>query len=114
MFTEEQTKKLEKDLLPYNGFLAFTSDAIIDQDVSRYPIFVLHVQGINVGIPLDIDHLQGDWSVNASSLEEFVTKQLIESSKVDAFTAVYKDPKRFLCLFVVDDSAATFVFIPRK
>ncbi|MFT5166102.1 MAG: hypothetical protein ACI8P3_001333 [Saprospiraceae bacterium] len=114
MFTEEQTKKLEKELQAYNGFLSFTSDAILDQDVSRYPIFILHLQGINVGIPLDTDHIQGNWLVNASSLEEFVTKQLIESSKVDAFTAVYKDPKHFLCLFVVDSGSATFVFIPRK
>ena len=99
MITEEEHKKLEKEIQPYNGFLSFTADAILDQDVSQYPIFVLHVQGINVGIPLDTDHIQGNWLVNASSLEEFVTKQLIESSKVDAFKAVYKDPK-ILFMFI--------------
>ena len=114
MITEEQHKKLEKEIQPYNAFLSFTSDTILNQDVSQYPIFVLHIQGINVGIPLDTDHIRGNWLVNASSLEEFVTKQLIESSKVDAFKAVYKDPKAFLCLFIVDKSGATFVFIPRN
>ena len=53
------------------------------------------------------------WSVNASSLEEFVTKQLVLADKVDDFKSVYKDPTAFLCLFIVDKSGATFVFIPR-
>lgn len=114
MFTEEKTRQLAKELYPYNGLLSTTSDAILDQDVSRYPIFVLHREGINAGIPLDTDHIVGQWLVNASSLEEFVTKQLIDPSKLDAFKKVYKDPKRFTCLFVVDVETATFVFIPRK
>ncbi len=114
MIKEKQHEALKKDLRAYTGFLSVTSDAILDQDVSQYPIFVLHSQGINVGIPLDTDHIQGNWLINASSLEEFVTKQLIESSKVDAFTSIYKDPKHFLCLFVVNTDGATFVFIPRN
>ncbi len=113
MITEEKYKTLEQELTAYKPFLAKTSDAILDQDVSQYPIFVIHRQGIQVGIPLDTEQIRGDWLVNASSLEEFVTKQLIEADKVDAFKSVYKDPKNFLCLFVVVDQGATFVFIPR-
>jgi len=113
MITESQQQQLEKDLKHYQGFLSYTSDTIIDQDVSEYPIFVIHRQGINVGIPLNTDHLEGSWVVNASSLEEFATKQLIEPTKVDAFKSVYKSPKDFLNLFVVDGDNANFVFIPR-
>jgi len=113
MTTEEQHKKLEYELSPYKSFLSKTSDAVLDQDVSQYPIFVVHQQGINVGIPLETDHIEGDWLVNASSLEEFATKQLIESSRIDDFKAVYKNPKSFLCLFVVVEGSANFIFIPR-
>ncbi len=114
MITEKKQKDLEKELIPYKPLLSKTADIILDQDVSAYPIFVLHHQGINVGIPLDFDPSIGNWLVNASSLEEFMTKQLVESSKVDNFKAIYKDPKSFLCLFLATKSGATFVFIPRN
>lgn len=114
MTTEEQHRKLEEALTAYKPFLANTSDAILDQDVSQYPIFIIHRQGINAGIPLDTGHLPGHLLVNASSLEEFVTKQLIQPSRVDDFKRVYKDPKAFLSLFVVEEEHANFVFIPRN
>ncbi len=114
MTTEEQHKLLEEEMKLYKPFLAYTADAILDQDVSQYPIFIVHKQGINVGIPLETDHIKGQKLINASSLEEFVTKQLVETSRVDDFKAIYKDPKDNLCLFVVEDGGASFVFIPRK
>ncbi|NJL74411.1 MAG: hypothetical protein HC892_04550 [Saprospiraceae bacterium] len=57
--------------------------------------------------------MQGNWSINISSLEEFVVKQLIEVHKIDDFRRVYKDPKHHLCFFVLSELGATFNFIPR-
>lgn len=114
MTTEERHKQLEREIEIYKPFLAYTADAILDQDVSEYPIFVLHKQGINVGIPLDTEHIKGNKLINASSLEEFVTKRLVEASKVDDFKTIYKDPKAYLCLFVVEDEGASFIFTLRK
>ncbi len=110
---EQQLLSLEEELKPYKSLLGNASDTIIENEVSSYPIFVLYKQLINIGIPLNTDAISGGWSVSASSLEEFVTKQLIEMEKVDDFKAIYKDPTAFLCLFVIEKSGATFVFIPR-
>ena len=110
---EKELTSLEKELKPYKSLLGNASDTIIENEVSSYPIFVLHRQLINIGVPLNTDAITGGWSVSASTLEEFATKQLIESEKIDGFKAVYKDPTAFLCLFVIEKSGATFVFIPR-
>ena len=74
---------------------------------------MLHLEAVEVGIPLNTDNIEGRWKVNASTLEEFVAKQIVLPEKVDNFKSVYKDPAKFLCLFVTDKSGATFVFIPR-
>ena len=113
MQKEQKLKVFEEELKPYKKLLGSVADTIMEQDVSRYPIFVLSREVIEVGIQLDTAHIIGSWSVNASSLEEFTAKQLVLADKVDDFKSVYKDPTAFLCLFVVDKSGATFVFIPR-
>lgn len=113
MITAEESEKLEGELLPYKGLMGKAADVVMDQEVSNYPIFVVHQEELNIGVPLDTSQLYGKWQVHVSSLEEFATKQLIESSKIDGFRAVYKDPKTYLCLFLVQEGAATFVFIPR-
>ena len=89
------------------------ADRILDQDVSKYPIFVVHQHIVEVGIPLFEEDKPGKWFINASSLEEFVSKQLIEENKLDSFRTVYKDPNKYLCLFVLSELGANFIFLPR-
>ena len=113
MQKEEKLKSLEVELKSYKQLLGSVADTIMEQDVSKYPVFVLYRDAIEIGIPLNTDEIEGSWSVSASSLEEFVAKQLVLSDKVDEFKSVYKDPTVFLCLFVVDKNGANFVFIPR-
>jgi len=55
-----------------------------------------------------------DWLINASTLEEFVTKQIILNEKVSDFKKIYKSPDQHLCLFLIEKSGATFVFLPRS
>ncbi len=108
-------KQLEEEIAPYKSIMSKASDAIMEQDVSSYPIFVVHQQTIEMGIALvNNDDKLGKWSVSASTLEEFVTKQLIQMEKVDNFKEVYKDPENNLCLFILSDLGATFAFIPRN
>lgn len=107
-------QSLESEITPYVKMMGQASDSIRNQDISKYPIFVLHKTQLPFGLPLvDREKLGGKWSVHASTLEEFATKQLIQESKVDDFRSVYKDPKLYLCLFVIQGDAAKFIFIPR-
>jgi hypothetical protein len=115
MKTGEKFDQLEKELLPYKGALIEASDSIISQGVSEYPILVVHQQTVEIGVPLiRREKVEGNWSVNASSLEEFVTRQLIRSDKFDEFVEVYKDPEVYLCLFVISELGAQFIFMPKE
>ena len=110
----EEYQNLQAEITPYIKMMGQASDSIRNQDISRYPIFILHKIQLPFGLPLvDREKLGGKWSVHASTLEEFSTKQLIEEHKVDDFRAVYKDPKLYLCLFIIQGETANFIFIPR-
>ena len=102
--------QLEKELTPYKETMEKAADSVLDQEVSLYPIFVVHQQEMEIGILL-FEHL---WSVHISCLEEFVSKQLINVEKVDSFKTIYKNPSKFLCLFVLSELGANFIFLPRK
>lgn len=114
MSKEKKYEELEKQITPFKDILSKASDAVLEQEVSSYPIFVLSKQGIELGLNLksEIDTPE-DWIVNISTLEEFATKQVIETSRINRFKKVYKDASKFLCLFVIDEIGATFVFLPR-
>ena len=106
--------KLEVELKGYKKMMSQASDTIIDNDVSEYPIFVIHQQTVEIGIPIaNKDEVNGNWSVNASTLEEMVSKQIIHQRRIPEFKRVYKDPKFHLCLFALSELGAQFIFIPR-
>lgn len=105
---------LEQELQNYKIALGKAIDTILDNDISEFPIMVLHQHETEIGIPIiDKERVKGNWSVNASSLEDFVAKQIITEDKVSSFKEVYKDPKEFVCLFVLSELGVQFIFIPR-
>jgi hypothetical protein len=107
--------QLQEELEAYKPILTQTSAAILDQEVSKYPIFVVHQQDVEIGVVIvDKDRSGGLWSIHASTLEEFVSKQIVENDKVDDFIEVFKSPKNYFCLFVLSELGANFVFLPRK
>lgn len=99
----------------YLPILGKASEAIMDQEVSDYPIFIAHQQeSIGVGLLIaEREQVRGNWTLHASTLEEFVTKQLIQADRVEDFKRVYKEPKDYICVFIIQEIGATFVFIPR-
>jgi hypothetical protein len=115
MNQEQQYIQLKEDLKPYLTMLGKAADSILEQDISKYPIFVVHRYDLELGIPLVV---HGDaeprWSIHVTTLEELVTKRLVQEDKVDNFREVYKDPTDFLCLFAWNEANASFVFLPRK
>ncbi|MBK8701652.1 MAG: hypothetical protein IPN29_19695 [Saprospiraceae bacterium] len=114
MSKAERFLSLQEELRIYAKVLGEAADVIRDQDVSRYPIFIVHQQEIAMGIPIiERSKNGGNWNVNASSLEEFVTKNLIFDEKVDEFIQTYKNADEFVCLFVLSELGANFIFIPR-
>ena len=107
--------KLEQELKPYHETLCGAADAILEKEVSKYPILIVHQQHIELGVPIVTrEDVKGNWSVNASTLEEFTMKRLITPEKLEDFQGVYKDPEVYLCLFVVSELGVQFIFIRRE
>ncbi|MEM9888259.1 MAG: hypothetical protein AAF849_20360 [Bacteroidota bacterium] len=105
---------LEQELKTYIAPLKKVADTVMDEGVSNYPIFIAHQIGTDIGIPMiDREKVSGNWNIHLSSLEEFVTKNIIQTDKVDEFREVYKDHEQHICFFVLSELGATFNFLPR-
>ncbi len=115
MQNEALFKQLERELRSFKPLLGKASDSIINEGVSKYPIFIVHQGEMDMGISL-VDHQKnmGEWSINASILEEFAAKQLIKEDKIENFQNIFKDPESYLCLFVLNEAGANFIFLPRQ
>ena len=111
-FETQKFSELEQQLKPYKKILKQAADIILVQDVSKYPIFVVHQQEISIGLPLiEKNGINFLWSINASTLEEFVTKGIIFEQNIDEFIKKFKDPNQFVCTFVLSELGAQFIFL---
>lgn len=104
--------QLQEDLEPYQQMLGQAIETIMAEGVSKYPIIVAARESIEIGIPL-VEQPAPEVNLHASTLEEFVTKRLIESARVDRFREVYKPAGQFICIFLIAPPDATFIFLPR-
>lgn len=113
----EKFLKLEEELKIYKKIMSQASDVILDKEVSKYPIFVVHQQQIEIGIPIVDEKNQvkalGNWFINASTLEEFVSKNIVFQDKIDEFTKTYKEATEYLCIFTISELGTQFVFMKR-
>ena len=110
-------KALEEDIKHFGGTLQEAAQTIINQNISNYPIFVAYEIHIGLGIELiEKSSEQSNWSFNATTLEELATKSIIVKDKLDGFRMLYKSkpPADFVCVFIVDEELAEFVFYPYK
>ena len=104
---------LEAELKPLVPILAKAGQVILDENVSKYPVFVAHQYEMEIGIPLiSKDNTRSNWNINASMLEELSAKSIIHKDKIAEFIKNFKDPQDFVCLFVLSELGAQFVYLP--
>ena len=112
---EAQLEHLRGELILMKESIRETSEDIIKEGFSKFPIFIAHQDEIKVGeVILDKADMATVWSISASTMEEFNEKSLIPEEKKPFFEDQYKDPKKFICMFVIYGASARFVFIPYK
>ena len=112
---ESPLLSLERDLKIYSESIHEVAIEIMVEGLSSYPIFIAYQHIVKLGEPiLDRDDLNMEWSINASTLEEFVEKGIIKKELQERFTKTYKNPHDFMCLFVVVPEGANFVYYPYK
>src|SRR6202000_3279902 len=104
---------LERDLKFFNDSIREVATEIMVEGLSSYPIFVAHQHELAIGeLILDRNELNTNWSIHASTLEEFIERGVIKKELKQRFTDAYKDPDKFMCVFVVVPEGANFVFFP--
>lgn len=113
----QKEKKLTavRNLLDYHKpMLIQMTQQVCDQDVSNYPIVVLHnTSNFDVGILFA--NLTSGWEIRISTAEEFSARQLIANEKLHDFLALYrKHSERDLSVFVLTtEGGADFLFVPK-
>ena len=115
----EESKKesplvsLEPDLKFFNESIREVAVEIMVEGLSKYPIFIAHQHELKLGeVILDRRDLNTEWSIHASTLEEFVEKAVIKEILKERFIQSYRNPNDFMCVFVVVPEGANFIYYP--
>jgi hypothetical protein len=106
-------ESLRNDVRIVGTFMRDLAMHVIDQEISRFPVYVAFQGEINIGKPMfamETHHL--NWNYNASILEEFVKRGVVVEDKVEDFMETYGDPEERACIFLVTPETGGFVFVP--
>jgi hypothetical protein len=104
---------LERDLKFFDDSIREVATEIMVEGLSNYPIFIAHQHEIQLGeVILDRHDLNSTWSIHASTLEEFLERGVIKKELRQRFEDTYKNPNKFICVFVIVPEGANFVFVP--
>lgn len=106
-------KSLKLDLDFYKESIKEVATEMMAEGYTLYPIFIAHQHEVSVGeILLDRNELNTQWTIQVSSLEEFVDRGLIKEDRRDHFVKNFKPANDYMCLFVIVPEGANFVFYP--
>lgn len=104
---------LEGDLKLYSDSIKEVAVEIMVEGISLHPIFIAHQHEVNIGeLILNKDELNTSWTIQASTLEEFIEKGIIHPDKKDGFLKSYKKPEDFMCVFAIVPQGANFIYFP--
>jgi L-cysteine desulfidase len=110
---ESPLKSLEIDLKLFSESLREVAVEIMVEGLSSYPIFVAHQHEVKLGeLILDKEELNTEWTIHASTLEEFIERGVIKKELKQRFIDSYKNAHDFMCVFVIVPEGANFVFFP--
>lgn|SRR5690606_15432243 len=104
---------LKVDLDFYKEPIREVAFELLAENYTQFPIFIAHQHEVKVGeVILDRVELGTKWTIQASSLEEFLEVGIIKDDKKEVFIKKFKKPEDFMCLFVIVPEGANFVFYP--
>lgn len=104
---------LEVDLKFFSESIREVAIEIMVEGLSAYPIFIAHQHELKMGeVILDKNELNSEWTIHASTLEEFIERGVIKKELKQRFIDSYKNPHDYMCVFAVVPEGANFVFFP--
>ena len=104
-------RALEQAIAKNQEWFLQTVQTILNEEVSNYPILVAYPVStrIEIGLPL----LESErYGFNATTLEELAMKKIISLDKVNEFRKLYKEKVNNFCIFLLDQPAPQFIFVP--
>jgi hypothetical protein len=109
----ELLRNLDQNLSIYKESIREIGLEILNAGVSKYPIFIAARIDVALGrLIIDKEDLALEWSVYASTLEEFLRRKVITEDKLADFRKSWKDPHIYFCIFAVLEETATFIYVP--
>jgi len=104
---------LETDLKFFSESIREVAIEIMVEGLSQYPIFIAHQHELKLGeVILDRHEFNSEWSIHASTLEEFIERGVIKKELKERFISSYKSPDKYMCVFVIVPEGANFVYFP--
>ena len=112
--TDDYIARFGQQLHYYHELLQEAFEGVINEDVSRYPVFIFHQQEMNVGLLIvDRDQSAGEWSVNISTLEEFYIIGIVTIEQVEEIKAkIIGQPPQYCCM-VLYEGKGSLIFVNR-
>lgn len=105
--------KVSSDFLKVSDHLKESSYQIRKRDFSKYPVFVLSENEIDLGILLfDKPDFKTVYQYRANFLEDFIQRGMVGEESRELFIENYRDPEEYCCLFVIDGEFAGFIYLP--
>ena len=79
-----------------------------------HPIFIMSKQEKLPSFPILIEkgEVGNQWCYHVAYADAFIECGLIAGDKAEDFKSTYKDPDKFCCLFVMDETFIKFVYMP--
>ena len=112
---EAYVKIFSEQISYYADLLHEAFEGVINEGVSKYPVFIFHQQEVNVGLPIaDRMEIAGDWSVNISTLEEFYIKGLVTIEQVEEIKHKISGLPPMYCCLVLSGEKGSLVFLPKE
>jgi hypothetical protein len=106
---------LKDDLAFYNDMLKEVSADILHEGFSKYPIFIAHQEPIKIGdMIIDATEYSRSFNISATVLEDLLEKNIVTKEREESFKAAFKDASQFMCVLLVTDKGANFVFVSFK
>ena len=106
----QKYKAFENQVRPWLPTLQKAGEAILVQEISKYPVFVFLNNPLEIGIPL-VQSNDG-FFIHLSTLEELATKKIVRMERVDEFRKVFKPAQEEACFLFLSGDKPEFLFIP--
>ncbi|MBL0295321.1 MAG: hypothetical protein IPQ04_13995 [Saprospiraceae bacterium] len=110
----ELLAQLRVELLPFVPMLSTAVEKILASGYTKYPIFVFSKEMVKIGINILDTKTKDEWKIYVSSLEEFLNKAIIDEQRMDDFQGKYNQLEGQICLFVLSELGANFIFFNQK